>query len=148
MSTETEQPFWKAKSLTDMSRTEWESLCDGCAKCCLHKLEDEDTGEIAQTDVACRLLDMQTCGCTRYPERQRLVPDCVVLNPDNVGNLSWMPTTCAYRLLAEGKELFDWHPLVSGDPDSVHRAGISVRGRAVSEREAGELTHHLVDWTL
>ena len=131
-----------------MSRAEWESLCDGCAKCCLHKLEDEDTGEIVQTNVACRLLDMEECRCTKYTERRRLVPDCVVLNPSNVGNLSWMPQTCAYRLLAEGKDLFDWHPLVSKDPDSVHRAGISVRGRAVSERDAGELTHHLVDWSL
>lgn len=148
MNKKTDQPFWKVKSLGDMTPAEWESLCDGCAKCCLHKLEDEDTGEIAQTNVSCRLLDLQTCGCTRYPERQRLVPDCVVLNPDNVGNLSWMPSTCAYRLLAEGKPLFDWHPLVSGDPDSVHEAGISVRGRSVSEREAGELTHHLVDWIL
>ena len=148
MTEKTDQPFWKVKPLTEMSRTEWDSLCDGCAKCCLHKLEDEETGEIAQTNVACRLLDMQTCRCMHYPERQRLVPDCVVLNPVNVGNLTWMPSTCAYRLLAEGKELFDWHPLVSGDPDSVHHASVSVRGRAVSEREAGELTHHLVDWTL
>ena len=148
MSEDQEAPFWKAKPLTKMSREEWESLCDGCAKCCLHKLEDEESGEIAQTNVACRLLDMNSCRCTRYSERRRLVPDCVVLEPGNVGNLSWMPATCAYRLLAEGKDLFDWHPLISGDPDSVHRAGISVRGRAVSEREAGELTHHLVDWAL
>ncbi len=129
-----------------MSRAEWESLCDGCAKCCLHKLEDIDTGEISQTNVACRLLDIGACQCSNYPQRAKLVPDCVVLTPENVGTLSWMPKTCAYRLLAEGKELYDWHPLVSGDPDSVHRAGISVRGRAISERRAGPLEHHLVDW--
>lgn len=141
-------PFWKRKTLREMTTQEWESLCDGCAKCCLHKLEDADTGAIAPTNVACRLLDMTACRCTRYSERQRLVPDCVVLEPTNVGTLSWMPSTCAYRLLAEGKDLPDWHPLVSGDRDSVHEAGISVREWAVSERDAGELNHHLIDRTL
>ncbi len=141
-------PFWKRKTLPEMTAEEWESLCDGCAKCCLHKLEDTDTGAITPTNVACRLLDMTACRCTRYSERQRLVPDCVVLEPANVGTLSWMPSTCAYRLLAEGKDLPDWHPLVSGDRDSVHEAGISVREWAVSERDAGELSHHLIDRTL
>ena len=139
-------PFWQTKSLADMTREEWESLCDGCAKCCLHKLQDADTGEISQTNVACRLLDMKACRCTRYVDRKRLVPDCVVLDKDNVTQLDWMPVTCAYRLLANGEDLKDWHPLVSGDPDSIHHAGISVRGRAISERDAGELSHHLVDW--
>ena len=139
-------PFWLTKSLADMTREEWESLCDGCAKCCLHKLQDADTGEISQTNVACRLLDMKACRCTRYVDRKRLVPDCVVLDKDNVTQLDWMPVTCAYRLLANGEDLKDWHPLVSGDPDSIHHAGISVRGRAISERDAGELSHHLVDW--
>lgn len=138
-------PFWKRKNMTEMTADEWESLCDGCAKCCLNKLEDADTGEIAQTNVACRLLDMTACRCTRYSERQRLVPDCVVLDSSNVGTLSWMPATCAYRLVAEGKDLPDWHPLVSGDPGTVHEAGISVREWAISERDAGELSHHLID---
>ncbi len=141
-------PFWKTKQLAEMSRTEWESLCDGCGRCCLHKLEDEDTGEILQTNVCCRLLDTQGCGCTKYMERQRLVPDCLVLTPENVVGLNWMPRTCAYRLLSEGKDLEWWHPLVSGDPDSVHKAGISVRGKVVSEREADDLFQHLVDWEL
>ncbi len=143
-----EQPFWKRKRLDELTTQEWESLCDGCAKCCLHKLEDADTGEITQTNVACRLLDLNECRCTRYPERKRLVPDCMVLSPENIGELAWMPSTCAYRLLAEGKDLEDWHPLISGDPDSVHRAGISVRGRAISERDAGDLQHHMTDWEI
>ncbi len=139
-------PFWRRKTLAEMTSAEWESLCDGCGKCCLHKLEDEDTGEIAHTNVACRLLDIGTCRCSRYAERQRLVPDCVQLDPGNVGALKWMPSTCAYRLLAEGKDLPAWHPLVSGDPDSVHRAGISVRGRCIPERKAGDLFDHIVTW--
>lgn len=141
-----DQPFWRRKTLAEMTPAEWESLCDGCGKCCLHKLEDEDTGEIAYTNVACRLLDLGTCRCSRYAERKRLVPDCVRLDPGNVGALKWMPSSCAYRLLAEGKELPDWHPLVSGDPDSVHRAGVSVRGRCIPERKAGDLFDHVVSW--
>jgi len=140
-----EAPFWERKKLEQMSPAEWESLCDGCAKCCLHKLEDIDTGELAFTNVACRLLDIGACQCGDYERRNTLVPDCVVLNPKNVSELVWMPATCAYRLLAEGKPLAHWHPLVSGDPDSVHRAGISVRGRCISERHAGPLEHHVLD---
>ncbi len=139
-------PFWKGKTLTEMTREEWESLCDGCARCCLAKLEDEDTGEIAYTNVACRLLDHETCRCTKYSKRSLFVPDCITLTPDNVSRLHWMPSTCAYRLLAEGKDLPVWHPLVSGDPDSVHYAGISVRGRAVSERRAIDLEDYIVTW--
>ena len=139
-------PFWRTKTMAEMTAVEWESLCDGCGKCCLHKLEDSDTGEIAQTNVACRLLDLDSYRCGNYAKRSYLVPDCVVLTPKNVGELGWMPKTCAYRLLAEGKDLFAWHPLVSGNPDSVHKARVSVRGRAVSERVAGPLEHHLVDW--
>jgi hypothetical protein len=138
-------PFWERKTLDQMTAGEWESLCDGCAKCCLHKLEDIDSGELAFTNVACRLLDIGACSCGDYERRAKLEPDCVVLNPKNVGELAWMPATCAYRLLAEGKPLAHWHPLVSGDPDSVHRAGISVRGRCVSERHAGPLEHHVLD---
>lgn len=139
------EPFWRRKTLAEMTTAEWESLCDGCAKCCLAKLEDIDTGELHWTNVACRLLDLGTCRCSRYAERARLVSDCVQVTADNIEDLFWMPSTCAYRLLAEGKDLPHWHPLVSGDPDSVHRAGISVRGRVISERRAGPLEHHLLD---
>ena len=137
-------PFWKTTPLEEMTQAQWESLCDGCAKCCLLKLEDIETGEIAFTSVACRLLDLGTCRCANYPECQRLVHDCVVLTPDNIARLHWMPGTCAYRLIAEGRELYWWHPLVSGDPDSVHRAGVSVRGRCISERRAGDLEDYVL----
>ncbi len=126
--------FWEKKPLTRMSPTEWEALCDGCGKCCLNKLEDEDSGEVALTRVACRLLDDATCRCAHYEQRHHFVPDCIVLRPDNLDSHAyWMPETCAYRLLWQGNPLPDWHPLVSGDPESVHRAGISVRGQTVSE---------------
>ena len=128
-----ETPFWKTTALDDMTQDQWESLCDGCARCCLNKLEDEDTLEISWTDVACRLLDGDTCRCRDYPNRQAQVPDCVQLTPNKVRTLSWLPPTCAYRLIDEGRDLYWWHPLVSGDPDTVHEAGISVRGRTVSE---------------
>lgn len=130
--------FWEVKTLEQMSATEWESLCDGCGKCCLHKLEDEDNGDIHYTNVACRYLDDDNCRCQAYAERQRLVPDCIVLRPEDVAEFHWLPDTCAYRLLAEGNPLPDWHPLRSGDPASVHRAGISARGRTVSEAEVAE----------
>jgi len=141
-------PFWKRKTLEEMSRAEWESLCDGCGKCCLVKLQDPDTDEISYTDVACKLLDGATCRCTDYARRKRRVPDCVVLSPAVVADLAWMPTTCAYRLLREGQDLAWWHPLVSGDPATVHEAGISVRGRVISEAlvEDAELAEHVVDW--
>ncbi|MBT3358279.1 MAG: YcgN family cysteine cluster protein [Rhodospirillales bacterium] len=141
-----ETPFWKTKRLDEMTTEEWESLCDGCARCCLAKLEDEETGEIAYTYVACRLLDQDTCRCTRYAERSRFVPDCVTLTIKNVDRLPWMPSTCAYRLLKEGKDLPDWHPLVSGEAQSVHWAGISVRGRVISEREIDDLEDYIVTW--
>ena len=141
-----ETPFWKRKRLAEMSAEEWESLCDGCAKCCLNKLEDTETGQVSYTNVACRLLDAGTCRCRDYTGRQRAVDDCVVLTPRNVGSLAWMPSTCAYRLLDEGKDLPTWHPLVSGDAGSVHRAGVSVRGRTVAEADAGEWEDHIVDW--
>jgi uncharacterized cysteine cluster protein YcgN (CxxCxxCC family) len=140
--------FWENKRLEELTPEEWEALCDGCAKCCLKKLEDADSGEVHYTDVACHLLNRATCRCTRYRERRALVPDCVALTPASVHRFHWMPGTCAYRLLAEGKPLPHWHPLISGDPSSVHRAGISVRGRAVSEVDVADadLEQRLVDW--
>ena len=143
-----EEPFWRTKPLAAMSDAEWESLCDGCARCCLNKLEDIDTGEIAWTDVACRLLDGATCRCSDYSNRDALVPDCVRLDAKNVGGLAWLPPTCAYRLVAEGRDLYWWHPLVSGDAETVHQAGISVRGRTVSEADwpAETLEERLVAW--
>lgn len=131
--------FWERKPLSAMSRREWEALCDGCGKCCLNKLEDEDTGEVALTCVACRLLDDESCRCAHYENRHQFVPDCIVLTPENLDrNAYWMPATCAYRLLWEGRPLHDWHPLISGDPASVHRAGVSARGRTLSEFDVPE----------
>jgi uncharacterized protein len=130
-----DEPFWRRKRLADMSAAEWESLCDGCGRCCLNKLEDENTGEIFWTDVACRLLDGQSCRCRDYEKRLAAVPDCVQLTPENIDTLVWLPPTCAYKLVHEGRDLYWWHPLVSGDPESVHAAGISVRGRTVSETD-------------
>ena len=139
-------PYWRTKTLEEMTREEWESLCDGCARCCLIKLEDEETGEIAYTDIACRLLDTGTCRCTRYRQRLRLVPECVDLTPEQVRSLDWLPSTCAYRLVAEGRDLAWWHPLVSGDPETVHKAGISVRGRVVPERRGDDPEERIVTW--
>ena len=144
--TKPEKPFWRRKTLSAMTNEEWESLCDGCAKCCLHKLQYDDTGEIDYTNVACRLLDTTSCRCRKYAIRSMLVPDCVQLKPDVVGGLAWLPKTCAYRLVDEGKDLPDWHPLKTGDPQSVHKACMSVRGRVIPEQDAGPLEHHVVDW--
>ena len=131
--------FWERKSLDQMSPKEWEALCDGCGKCCLNKLEDPDTSEVAFTRVACRLLDDSTCRCAQYEIRKQFVPDCVVLTPKNIGEIAyWMPQTCAYRLMYEGKALYDWHPLISGTPDTVHAAGVSVQGWTVPEFEIPE----------
>ena len=141
-----EAPYWRTKTLEEMTREEWEALCDGCARCCLLKLEDADTGEIAYTDIACRLLDLGTCRCTRYRQRLRMVPECVDLTPEQVRKLDWLPSTCAYRLVAEGRDLAWWHPLVSGDPETVHRAGISVRGRVVPERRGDDPEDRIVTW--
>lgn len=140
--------FWRDKPLTRMTDAEWEALCDGCARCCMIKLEDEDTGEVHYTSVVCDLLDLDTCRCTRYPRRHELVPDCIEFDADLAGTLSWLPTTCAYRLLAEGEDLPAWHPLVSGRPESVHEAGISVRGRVrhAAGVADGALTEHVIRW--
>ncbi|MGD2081844.1 MAG: YcgN family cysteine cluster protein [Chromatiales bacterium] len=139
-------PFWRRKALDALEPAEWESLCDGCGKCCLHKLEDEDTREIRFTNVACRLLDAATCRCSDYANRSSRVPDCVTLTPEVLDDPYWLPATCAYRLVAEGKDLPDWHPLVSGDAMSVVRSGHSVCGRVVSEVDADDLEHHLISW--
>ncbi|HYM31380.1 MAG TPA: YcgN family cysteine cluster protein [Candidatus Cybelea sp.] len=140
------EPFWRRKTLAELTPTEWEKLCDGCGKCCLHKLEDADTGKISHTNVACRLLDLGTCRCMDYKHRRKLVHDCLVLSPKMIGKLKWLPETCAYKLVDAGKDLEWWHPLVSGDPESVHKAGISARGRIIGEKEAGELEDHIVKW--
>lgn len=128
-------PFWKTKSLEDLTPEEWESLCDSCGKCCLHKLQDEDSGEIFYTYVVCRLMDLATCRCTAYLERTVLNPTCLKLDIEKVRTLTWLPDTCAYRLLREGKGLLDWHPLVSGSADTVFKAGLSVLGKCISEQE-------------
>ncbi len=140
--------FWERRPLAALTRAEWESLCDGCGRCCVIKFEDEDTGRVHYTDVACRLFDGQTCRCGNYALRTELVPGCVVLTPKSLPEAArWLPRTCAYRLLHERKPLPDWHPLNSGDPESVHRAGISLRGQAVPEYEVAEddLEDHIVD---
>jgi uncharacterized cysteine cluster protein YcgN (CxxCxxCC family) len=140
--------FWRTKPLAEMSEAEWESLCDGCARCCMVKLEHEETNEIAYTAVVCGLLDQDRCRCTRYPERHTLVEDCVVITPKEAGRFRWLPDTCAYRVLAEGRELAWWHPLRSGDPETVHAAGISVRGKVLSESQVHEDDYEsmIVSW--
>jgi uncharacterized cysteine cluster protein YcgN (CxxCxxCC family) len=142
-------PFWKQKALEALNPAEWESLCDGCGRCCLVKLEDEDSGEIHFTDIACKLFNAGTCRCADYAHRRRRVRDCIKLTPTKVRTLSWLPPTCAYRLVAEGRDLAWWHPLVSGSATSVHEAGVSVQGRiGVSEKEVrlADYPDHIVDW--
>lgn len=136
--------FWE-KPLASLDSGEWEALCDGCGKCCIHKVEDEDTGRIIATNIACRLLDRDSGRCSNYRGRKALVPDCVRLTADTAPTLDWLPRTCAYRLRAAGQPLPDWHYLVSGDPESVHRAGMSVRGWTVAEADAGDYEYHLID---
>lgn len=140
--------FWDEKSLDEMTTVEWEALCDGCGRCCLMKLEDEDTGEIYNSDVRCRLLNGDNCRCSDYPNRQALVKDCIKLTPENVGTIDWIPKSCAYRRLAEGRGLAWWHPLISGDPETVITAGVSVKGRTVAESEVkpGTWEEHLAEW--
>jgi uncharacterized cysteine cluster protein YcgN (CxxCxxCC family) len=136
--------FWE-RPLDTLSRTEWEALCDGCGKCCLHKVEDADTGDVFPTNVACKLLDLTNARCSDYKHRRAFVPDCLRLTPRLAGQLEWLPDTCAYRLRAEDRPLPDWHYLLSGDRDAVHRAGASVVGKAISETMAGPLENH-IDW--
>ena len=131
----THKPFWRTKSLEQMTPQEWESLCDGCGLCCLVRFEDEDSGQVIPTRVHCRLFDPDTCRCSNYAERKRHVPDCIKLTPGMIGKLPWMPKSCAYRRLYEGRGLPPWHPLLTGDPESVHEAGVSIRGQTLNEDE-------------
>ncbi|MBK8457222.1 MAG: YcgN family cysteine cluster protein [Phyllobacteriaceae bacterium] len=144
-----ETPFWKTKALAEMTPAEWESLCDGCGKCCLSKLEDEDTGEIIWTSVVCRLFDAKKCRCKDYAHRNEKVPDCVRLTPENVLTIPWLPKTCAYRLIGRGEELPDWHPLVAGNAKAVHDALVSVRGKITAFEddlaEAEDYFLHVLD---
>ena len=137
--------FWELE-LSQLNREEWEALGDGCGRCGLHKVEDEETGEISDTNVACKLLDCETAQCGDYKHRKAFVPDCLTLSIKLVDNVPWLPKTCAYRLRAEKRPLYSWHYLISGDRDDVIRAGVSVAGRVVSETEAGPLEHHMVEW--
>ena len=144
-----EKPFWQTVKLADMTAAQWEAVCDGCAKCCLVKLQDEDSREIVFTDIVCNLLDQQTCRCAHYQERTKLVPDCVKLTKDNLDKIDFMPPSCAYRLLHEGKDLPQWHPLVSGHADSVVEVGMSVKGRVIAEMTFdGDSEDRVVDWPL
>lgn len=137
--------FWEDTPLSKLDRAQWEALCDGCGKCCLHKLEDDETGELYATNVACRLLDRRSGQCSNYRNRRAYVSECVRLTNGNVDQIDWLPSTCAYRLRANGEPLPEWHYLVSGDREAVHRAGESVRGWTVSEDDAGDLENHMVD---
>jgi uncharacterized protein len=138
--------FWKIKKLAEMTAEEWESLCDNCGKCCLHKLEDQDTGKIVFTNVACRLINLNTCRCTRYNERTRLVTECLDVKQFGLTQFNWLPSTCAYRLLNDGKELPAWHPLLSGSAASVKKAGVSISSYAIKESKAMNMEDHIIKW--
>jgi len=138
--------FWETKTLAQMSTEEWESLCDNCGKCCLNKLEDEDTGEIAFTSVACDLIDLETCRCTRYNERCTLVPECIDLKQHDFAEYNWLPSTCAYRLLTDGEALPSWHPLITGTRESVKEAGVSIGSYAIKESQVTDLEDHIIEW--
>jgi uncharacterized cysteine cluster protein YcgN (CxxCxxCC family) len=138
--------FWETKKLSQMTTEEWESLCDGCGKCCLNKLEEEDTGEIYFTSVVCNLIDLDTCRCTRYLERTTLVPECLDLKQHDFAEYNWLPSTCAYRLLADGKDLPSWHPLISGSQQQVKDAGVSICSYAMKEEDCDDLEDHIIEW--
>jgi len=141
------QPFWKTISFDQMTPEQWESLCDGCGRCCLYKFEDVDTHEFFYTNVVCRFLDLETCQCTVYSERKEKMPSCIILSPTRIPKLTWLPDTCAYRLVNEGKDLPKWHPLVSGDPLTVHQAGISIQNKAIPEQDIDmrDLENYIID---
>ncbi len=140
--------FWRTVRLEDMSKTQWESLCDGCGRCCLQKLEDEDTGEVCYTALSCRHLDTDSCRCKIYPQRATVAPECIHLTINDIPEFHWLPSTCAYRLVSEGKDLPEWHPLVSGTPETVHLAGISVQQRVMSEDRVPEddWEEYIIHW--
>ena len=138
--------FWKTKSLNQMTKAEWESLCDGCGKCCLHKLEDIDTGEISISNVSCSFLDETSCRCKDYNNRQENVADCIQLDLKNLKTLQWLPSTCAYRLIDEGKSLYDWHHLISGSSETIHKKGMSVRNYAVNESKLKNVEEYILEW--
>jgi len=140
--------FWETKKLTEMSTEEWESLCDNCGKCCLHKLEDEQTGKIVFTNVACKLLNLKTCRCSNYNKRTQLVPECLDLKQLDFTKYDWLPSTCAYRLLNNNQTLPKWHPLISGSPHSVRRAGISISSYAIEKELATNLEDHIIKWLI
>ena len=142
----TQEKFWETKKLSDMTDDEWEALCDGCGKCCLEKFVFEDDGVLAFTNIACRLLDRKTCRCRHYAYRRRYVPECKPIRPEKLNEYYWLPKTCAYRLLYEGKPLPEWHPLISGSPTSVHEAGMSAAGRCVAPKPAEDFRKYIVDW--
>lgn len=146
-----ELPFWKRKTMREMTHEEWESLCDGCGRCCLNKLIEEDTGKLYYTDVGCRLLDGETCRCKDYKNRAAKVHDCVTLTTRNINRIDWLPPTCAYKLVAAGKDLYWWHPLVSGDPETVHQAGVSIRGKMSATEKTvpdDKLDEYIVSWPM
>jgi uncharacterized cysteine cluster protein YcgN (CxxCxxCC family) len=140
--------FWETKTLAEMTTEQWESLCDNCGQCCLHKLEDEDTGELAFTSVCCDLIDLNTCRCTRYTERCTLVPECLDLKQHDFAEYNWLPATCAYRLLTDGKPLPEWHPLITGNPESVKQAGASISSYATKESQVDDLEDYIIEWRM
>jgi len=148
MSADKVRPFWESKQLHELNQEQWESLCDGCGKCCLHKLEDEDDGEVYYTNVACRLLNIDSCRCSDYSNRLDKVPGCLSLKASDVAKFEWLPSSCAYRLLSEGQSLPDWHPLITGDANIMHRGGMSVSRKVVSEETVHEDDHeeHVIHW--
>lgn len=144
----TKTPFWKNKTFAEMTSEEWESLCDGCAKCCLHKLEDEDTGEVYYTDIACAYLNTETCTCKDYTKRLENVPECLKLRPEDIKEFHWLPSSCSYRLLAEGQDLPEWHHLISCSRETIHEQGLSVYGKVISETNVNEEDHEdrIIHW--
>ena len=138
--------FWETKSLNQMTKVEWESLCDGCGKCCLHKLEDIDTGEISVSNVSCSFLDQTSCKCKDYKNRNENVPDCIQLDLKNLKRLDWLPSTCAYRLIDEGESLHDWHHLISGSSETIHERGMSVRDCSVNESSLKNVEEYILEW--
>jgi len=140
------KPYWKHKKLSEMTNTEWEMLCDGCGKCCIHKIKDDKTGKIFLTNVACKLLDLSNCQCTDYMNRLTKVPDCIKLSEKNISNIKWLPNTCAYKLVSQGKDLPHYHHLVCGNPNEIHNQGVSIKGKVISETASKDIEQNIIDW--